>query len=94
MIETIWREVQAHLAGEGPGQLRAREVAAVTAAARWSLAAALARTESRGMHRRGGSTCPGATTRIIVGSACWSAGLDEVTIRPAGAAADREERAS
>ena len=38
--------------GEGTGRLRAREAAAVAAAARWSLAAALARTESRGMHRR------------------------------------------
>ena len=89
-IETIWREVQAHLAGEGPGQLRAREAAAVTAAARWSLAAALARTESRGMHRR--LDLPGRDDAL--GLSLLVGGLDEVTVRPAGAAAEREERAS
>ncbi len=81
---------QAHLAGEGPGQLRAREAAAVTAAARWSLAAALARTESRGMHRR--LDLPGRDDAL--GLSLLVGGLDEVTVRPAGAAADREERAS
>ena len=82
--------MQAHLAGEGTARLRAREVAAVTAAARWSLAAALARTESRGMHRR--ADFPSATTRLEL--SLLVSGLDEVTVRPAEPAAEREERAS
>ena len=89
-IEAVWREVRAHLAGEGPGQLRAREVASVTAAARWSLAAALARTESRGMHRRRDlpERDDALEASLLVG------GLDEVAIRLAGPAAGQEERAS
>lgn len=89
-VEAIWREISAHLAGEGAARMRAREVASVTAAARWSLAAALARTESRGMHRRG--DLPGRDDRLEL--SLLASGLEDVTIRPASPAAEREERAS
>ncbi|WP_061933249.1 FAD-binding protein [Aureimonas sp. AU22] len=51
-VEAVWRDVEAHLQADGAGRLRAREVAAVTAVTRWTLAAAELRTETRGAHRR------------------------------------------
>lgn len=50
-LNPAWSDVSAHLSGAGRGQLRAREAAAIVAAARWCVAAGLARRESRGMHR-------------------------------------------
>jgi succinate dehydrogenase/fumarate reductase flavoprotein subunit len=61
----------------------------VTAAARWSVAAALARTESRGMHRR--TDMPGRDDALAV--SLLVSGLDEVNVRVA-TPAEREERAS
>ena len=88
--DALWRDLRAHLAGEGTGRLRAREVASVTAAARWSVAAALARTESRGMHRR--TDLPGRDDALAV--SLLVSGLDEVTVRAGRRPAEREERAS
>ncbi|TPM56522.1 FAD-binding protein [Mesorhizobium sp. B2-2-4] len=51
-LESVWRDVRDHLRGEGVDRVRAREAASIVAAGRWSVAAALHRTESRGMHRR------------------------------------------
>ncbi|WP_210527918.1 FAD-dependent oxidoreductase [Rubellimicrobium arenae] len=51
-LDGIWARAIQHLGGEGRGRLRPREAAGGLAAARWMLAGALARTESRGMHRR------------------------------------------
>ncbi|TGT39066.1 FAD-binding protein [Mesorhizobium sp. M8A.F.Ca.ET.165.01.1.1] len=51
-LESVWRDVRDHLGGEGADKVRAREAASITAAGRWSVASALHRTESRGMHRR------------------------------------------
>ncbi|TPK50293.1 MULTISPECIES: FAD-binding protein [unclassified Mesorhizobium] len=51
-LESVWRDVRDHLRGEGVDRVRAREAASIAAAGRWSVAAALYRTESRGMHRR------------------------------------------
>ncbi len=51
-LDGIWTEVSDNLSATGPGRLRAREAAAALAAARFSLTAAQARTETRGMHRR------------------------------------------
>jgi succinate dehydrogenase/fumarate reductase flavoprotein subunit len=55
-------------------QLRAREAAAMVAHARWMFRAALARDESRGMHRREDHRAsePAWQRRLLVG------GLDEV----------------
>ena len=88
-LDALWRDLRAHLAGDGTGRLRAREVASVTAAARWSVAAALARTESRGMHRR--TDMPGRDDALAV--SLLVSGLDEVNVRVA-TPAEREERAS
>ncbi len=53
-IDSLWADVKNHLSGEGTAltRLKAREAAAIAASGRWSIVAALARTESRGMHRR------------------------------------------
>jgi len=48
----IWSALAAAPRGTGLELLKAREVAAVTASARWVLAAANMRKESRGIHRR------------------------------------------
>jgi succinate dehydrogenase/fumarate reductase flavoprotein subunit len=51
-LEMIWSALAAAPRGTGLELLKAREVAAVTASARWVLAAANMRKESRGIHRR------------------------------------------
>ena len=51
-VEAVWRDVRDHLSAEGLDKIRSREAASIVASGRWSLTAALARRESRGMHRR------------------------------------------
>lgn len=51
-LESLWDEVRQHARGTDGTELRTRETAAMLATARWSLASALARDESRGMHQR------------------------------------------
>jgi len=51
-LNAVWNDVKNHLSGVGPNRLKAREAAAIAASGRWSVAAALARKESRGIHRR------------------------------------------
>jgi succinate dehydrogenase/fumarate reductase flavoprotein subunit len=51
-LEDVWSEYQAHAAGNSEATLRTRETAAMLATARWCVASALARNESRGMHQR------------------------------------------
>jgi succinate dehydrogenase/fumarate reductase flavoprotein subunit len=51
-LDVLWNAVTRELGAEGPERLKTREAASVLASARFSLTAALARTESRGMHRR------------------------------------------
>lgn len=53
VLDTAWGELRDHaLPGHGGRErLRAREAAALLATARWSVTAALARAESRGLHR-------------------------------------------
>ncbi len=51
-LDTVWRQVTAGLGATGADRLKSREAAAGLAAARFAITAALARTESRGMHRR------------------------------------------
>lgn len=51
-LDALWAKVRDGLAADGAERLRAREAAATLAAARFSVIAARARTESRGMHRR------------------------------------------
>ncbi|RTL95780.1 MAG: FAD-binding protein [Hyphomicrobiales bacterium] len=61
-LESVWRDVRSHLQGEGADRLRSREAASIAAAGRWSVAAALHRAESRGMHRR--TDLPGKNTAL------------------------------
>ncbi|MEV3924134.1 FAD-binding protein [Actinomadura coerulea] len=51
-LDALWERITSEgIAGTGRERLRARSAAAMTAHARWSYRAALARPESRGMHR-------------------------------------------
>lgn len=74
-LEELWTTLNAGPSTTGIERLRAREVAAVTASARWTVAAALLRTESRGVHRRRDFPAEDESQarRILV------AGLDRVT---------------
>jgi succinate dehydrogenase/fumarate reductase flavoprotein subunit len=51
-LDRIWTDLRDHLPSEGLGAVKSREAAALTASSRWAYASALARAESRGMHRR------------------------------------------
>ena len=51
-LDEAWRDVSTLDAAETSDLLRARESAAMLATARWMYRSALARQESRGMHRR------------------------------------------
>jgi succinate dehydrogenase/fumarate reductase flavoprotein subunit len=52
VLDEVWSEARDHLHADGLNAVRARESAAIVAAARWSVTAALHRRESRGMHQR------------------------------------------
>ncbi len=73
-LDEAWRELAAHGHAEGLEQVALREHAAMVASARWVVAAASARTESRGMHMRTDrpDLAPALTSRLLTG------GLDEV----------------
>ncbi len=77
-LDAVWREVSGHLRATGTQAVRAREIAALLASARWSYTAALAREESRGMHQRedAPATDPRFAHRVLVG------GLDRVWTSP------------
>ncbi|MFD7553953.1 FAD-binding protein [Streptomyces sp. NPDC059835] len=81
-LDEAWSRLRSSLHGEGAELVRARQAAAMTAHARWMYAAALARTESRGMARRldHPGQDPAQHHRITVG------GLDRVWTRAAVAA--------
>ncbi|MCA0015823.1 FAD-binding protein [Mesorhizobium sp. B292B1B] len=67
-LESVWRDVRDYLRGEGVDRVRTREAASIAAAGRWSVAAALYRTESRGMHRRTDlpGKNPALTHRLVI----------------------------
>jgi len=71
-LDELWTYTGAHT--RGPDPVGARQAAAMVAHARWMYAAALARTESRGMHKRldHPAADPAARHRLMVG------GLDEL----------------
>lgn len=78
LLEDIWKEVSRHSHASGLDRVATREAAAIAATARWCNAAALARTESRGMHVRtdAPSPVPAQTRRLVVG------GLERIWTRP------------
>lgn len=78
VLDSVWQELRATLHAEGGDVVRARQASAMAAHARWMYAAALARTETRGMARRLDfpTQDPGQHHRIVTG------GLDRVWTRP------------
>jgi succinate dehydrogenase/fumarate reductase flavoprotein subunit len=83
-LDALWGEVSGADAATRSDVLRAREGAAMLATARWMYRSALARTESRGMHRRDDFPDQDERQRHYV----TSGGLDEVwtSFRPHAAA--------
>ncbi|MFG1791626.1 FAD-binding protein [Nocardia sp. NPDC049149] len=77
-LDTMWPGAEFDLGGSGLDRLRARQAAALLAVARWTKYSALARTETRGMHRR--TDHPGAEDDWQV--RLMSGGLDTVWVRP------------
>ena len=75
-LDEAWWALDRPMVGDGTTALRVREAAAMTATSRWAYTSALARAESRGMHRR--LDAPGADP----GLACSfeAAGLAEVRV--------------
>ena len=51
-LDACWTDLRRHALGDGLDSVRTREAAALTATSRWAYRSALARAESRGMHRR------------------------------------------
>ncbi|MGX1324675.1 succinate dehydrogenase/fumarate reductase flavoprotein subunit [Bradyrhizobium sp. USDA 377] len=91
VLEGLWTELADHA---DTGTIASRETAALLATARWSVATAAARKESRGLHRREDfpSRDPELAVRLLSG------GLDQVRVAvegaPASAKAGRLEAAS
>ncbi|MGW0245177.1 FAD-binding protein [Nocardia goodfellowii] len=76
-LDAMWPGAEFDLGGHGADRLRARQAAALLAVARWTKYSALARTESRGVHRR--TDHPGAAEDWRV--RLTSGGLDRVWVR-------------
>jgi len=75
-LDACWADLERHGPGEGLAAVKAREAAALTATSRWAYRSALARAESRGMHRRRDmpDADPGFACSLQV------SGLDEVRV--------------
>ena len=75
-LDACWADLRRHEAGDGLAAIKEREAAALTASARWAYRSALARTESRGMHRRRDipDVDPGFACSLSV------SGLDEIRV--------------
>jgi succinate dehydrogenase/fumarate reductase flavoprotein subunit len=75
-LDACWADLQHHGPGDGLAAVKAREAAALTATSRWAYRSALARAESRGMHRRRDRphADPGFACSLHV------SGLDEVRV--------------
>jgi len=76
LLDERWAELVGHRQAEGLDQVGAREAAAIVATARWCNFAALARTESRGMHLRADAPkpLPALASRLLAGGtdALWT----------------------
>ncbi|MBY0215482.1 FAD-dependent oxidoreductase [Paenibacillus illinoisensis] len=76
-LDELWKDQRNREIQRTPEGVKAREVEAMTATARWMYRSALARTETRGMHKREDfkDTDPGQHHRLISG------GLDQVWVK-------------
>lgn len=76
-LDGLWKEQRSREIQRTPEGVKAREAEAVTATARWMYNSALARTETRGMHKREDfkATDHGQHHRLISG------GLDQVWVK-------------
>jgi succinate dehydrogenase/fumarate reductase flavoprotein subunit len=75
-LDACWAELRESGPGGAAEAVRTREAAALTATSRWAYRSALARAESRGMHRR--RDRPGADPAFAC--SLHASGLDEVRI--------------
>jgi succinate dehydrogenase/fumarate reductase flavoprotein subunit len=75
-LDACWDALRHHGPGDGLATIKAREAAALTATSRWAYRSALARGESRGMHRRRDRP------HVDAGFACslYASGLDSVRV--------------
>jgi succinate dehydrogenase/fumarate reductase flavoprotein subunit len=75
-LDAYWDDLRQHARADGVAAVKMREAAALTATSRWAYRSALAREESRGMHRR--RDLPDADP----GFACslHASGLDDVRV--------------
>jgi succinate dehydrogenase/fumarate reductase flavoprotein subunit len=89
-LDGLWKDIALNLAPSPDGALRGREAAAMAATARWMYASALARTESRGMHKR--QDFPDRDSRFHY--RLISSGLDQIRVRPEAVARAEEALAS
>jgi succinate dehydrogenase/fumarate reductase flavoprotein subunit len=75
-LDACWTDLRRHALGDGLDSVRTREAAALTATSRWAYRSALARAESRGMHRR--RDMPDADRGFTC--SLYASGLDDVRI--------------
>ena len=75
-LDASWAALSRHVHGAGVGTVKAREAAALIAASRWAYRSALAREESRGMHRRRDRPAADSVFTCLF----EASGLDEVHI--------------
>ena len=80
-LDELWTELADHAAADG---IATREAAALAATARWSVATALQRTESRGMHHR--EDYPAQNQNLAI--RLLSGGLESVWVAPDTASAN------
>jgi succinate dehydrogenase/fumarate reductase flavoprotein subunit len=75
-LDSAWSDLRRQAPADGLAAAKMREAAAMIATSRWAYASALARTESRGMHRR--IDVPAADPGFVC--AFEAAGLDRVGV--------------
>ncbi|OAH57101.1 MULTISPECIES: FAD-binding protein [Bacillaceae] len=85
-LNQLWKEIRHEKFKSSANIIKAREAAAMTATARWMYSAALARKETRGMHKRldYSEQDPLQHSRILV------EGLDHISTQPAAVVKARE----
>ncbi|GAA3791974.1 FAD-dependent oxidoreductase [Amycolatopsis tucumanensis] len=84
-LDRTWAHARESLFGTARDAVRARQAAAMVAHARWMYTAALARTETRGMHKRADfpRQDPGKRYRLLTG------GLDQPWVSPLAGETER-----